>query len=210
MVNLLVNHRLTDVERRQLIFGGDILLYSSSEATNTLVRHCREIIAETFGELDPERAQYSLAVEEFVSLVGPLKSRFTNDPASSELVRRILDETARTGEFPGNVDETDGSRKPNRASLADDPQARVAQGRAVENKFIQQKKQREGDRHLLGVESQHVQDADGDRMGVSGCWGGRVGSRDLQRVDERHGGTRYRDWRDEDTHGVHAARWLLG
>jgi hypothetical protein len=78
-------------------------------------------------------------------------------------VRWILDQTARPCEFSRDVDESDRSRDPDRAGLAGDPHARVAQGRAVENDFIQQKKQRQADSHLLGVESQHVQEADGDQ-----------------------------------------------
>ncbi|HXY43379.1 MAG TPA: hypothetical protein VEH29_04270 [Acidimicrobiales bacterium] len=92
MVNLLVNPHLSDSERRGAVFNGSLLLYPRSEATSALVDHARHLIAEAFGDLEPERAQFSLKVEEFVSRVGPLKTCFTNGDTTRRLVQRLLAE----------------------------------------------------------------------------------------------------------------------
>ena len=90
MVNLLVNHRLSDAARREAVFGGALLLYSRTDTTAALTDHARAMIAETFGTLDPEHAQFSLAVTDFVAHVGPLKTRFTNDAGTHALIQGLL------------------------------------------------------------------------------------------------------------------------
>src|SRR5690349_5177941 len=86
MVNIYLNHGFNDLERRDRIFAGDILLYSRSPATAALADHAIALMREAFDPYVPEKAQHSLAVEEFVRRVGPLKSRFTNDLRTKELV----------------------------------------------------------------------------------------------------------------------------
>jgi hypothetical protein len=87
-MNVLVNHRLSDSERRQAVFGGDLLLYSKTEVTIALAQHARDLINETFD--DPEHAQYSLDVADFIAHVAPLKTRFTNDPVTKQLLQQLL------------------------------------------------------------------------------------------------------------------------
>ena len=55
-----------------------------------LVGWARELIGEAFGDRDPERAQFELGLDDFVGRVGPLKSRFTNDPHTKDLVRDLV------------------------------------------------------------------------------------------------------------------------
>jgi len=55
-----------------------------------LCSHAQRMIAETFAGQDPETAQYAHSVEDFAAKIGPLKSRFTNDLQTKELVREIL------------------------------------------------------------------------------------------------------------------------
>ncbi len=90
MQALCLNQELTDDARRAALFAGDILLYSRSPSTASLCDHALEMIAEALSPHDPERAQFSLSVEEFVARVGPLKTRFTNDARTKELIRAIL------------------------------------------------------------------------------------------------------------------------
>jgi len=47
---------------------------------------------EAFSHTDPREAQFNLSVEEFVNIIGPLKSRFTNHLRTKELVRNVLSE----------------------------------------------------------------------------------------------------------------------
>ena len=90
MVGIYQNHELDCAERRRLVFRGDILLYSRSAATAALADHAIALSSEALAPLEPESAQDDLPVEEFIARVGPLKSRFTNDLRTKELVRDLL------------------------------------------------------------------------------------------------------------------------
>src|SRR5690606_24166935 len=48
-------------------------------------------ISEALGP-DPEKAQFSLDIDSFIRIVGPLKSRFTNDLTTKKLVKNILED----------------------------------------------------------------------------------------------------------------------
>jgi hypothetical protein len=92
MVNINLNHRLSDHDRRGRIFTGDLLLYSRGAATAALTDYAISMIRRAFDPHEPEKAQYELSVEEFVRRAGPLKSSFTNDRHTKELVRNLLSE----------------------------------------------------------------------------------------------------------------------
>jgi hypothetical protein len=90
MQNVILNSGANDLERRQSLFAGNLFVYSASEASRALCDHAIALIKEAFGSLDPEHAQETLPVEKFIEIVGPLKSRFTNDLRTKELVRAYL------------------------------------------------------------------------------------------------------------------------
>ena len=92
MLSLLVNHVLSDSLRRDAIFDGSILLYTQSPSSLALCQHARDMAVAAFAPHEPERAQFALPVEEFVAKAGPLKSRFTNDLRTKELIRDLLTE----------------------------------------------------------------------------------------------------------------------
>ena len=90
MANLYLNHELGCSERRALVFQGDLLLYTRRPSTQALADHAIAMAVEALAPHEPERAQFALPVEAFVERVGPLKSRFTNDRRTKELVRDVL------------------------------------------------------------------------------------------------------------------------
>jgi len=92
MVGFIVNHAMSDVERRDTLFAGDFLVYGASAAARALAEHARAMIVEAFAPDDPETAQDRMAVEAFIATVGPLKSRFTNHERTKELIRDLLAE----------------------------------------------------------------------------------------------------------------------
>ena len=81
-----------DAIRRERIFAGSIFLTSPRPGVAALCDFARSMIQETFPQTDPQSAQFNLAVEEFVRMVGPLKSIFTNHVQTKELVRNVLTE----------------------------------------------------------------------------------------------------------------------
>jgi hypothetical protein len=90
MVGIYVNHDLPDVKRRSLVFDGDLLLYTRTTESAGLADHAIKLISEAFAPFEPQQAQFSLSVEDFIMRVGPLKTRFTNDPYTKELVTALL------------------------------------------------------------------------------------------------------------------------
>jgi hypothetical protein len=90
MVGLYLNHALTDRERRGKVFGGDILLYTRGAATAALADSAIALIRDAFLPHDPQTAYRDLAIEDFIGRAGPLKTRFTNDRRTKELVRTLL------------------------------------------------------------------------------------------------------------------------
>jgi hypothetical protein len=83
---------VTDDTRRQRIFEGGIFLRSALSSVTSLCDFARSMIEDAFYPGDPQEAQFHLAVEEFVNIIGPLKSRFTNHTRTKELVRNIISE----------------------------------------------------------------------------------------------------------------------
>jgi hypothetical protein len=81
---------LDDDARRQRIFNGSIFLTSPQAAVSALCGFAQSLIEEAFAGKDPGQAQFSLAVEDFVGIIGPLKTRFTNHERTKELVRDVL------------------------------------------------------------------------------------------------------------------------
>ncbi len=91
MVAIYLNHDLADNDRRKSIFRGDILLYSRVAATQALADYALEMITEALAPHEPQQMQFHVPVEDFIKRIGPLKTRFTNDSHTKELVRKILE-----------------------------------------------------------------------------------------------------------------------
>ena len=81
MITLYLNRQIDDDKRREPLFNGDFHLYTGLSGAWSLVEHARNLIQQAFGDLDPERAQFVMDVDEFVRRVAPLKSEFTNGSA---------------------------------------------------------------------------------------------------------------------------------
>ena len=89
MITLYLNRRISDDARRESLFRGNFYLYTGTPGAEALADHAKALIADTFGDADPERAQYDMSVEAFVDKVGPLKSEFTNGQRTKELCQRF-------------------------------------------------------------------------------------------------------------------------
>jgi Phytanoyl-CoA dioxygenase (PhyH) len=88
--SIVLNPKYDDQSRRRALFSGEIILYSAIGASELLCRHAKQMALDAFAPRDPEHAQEDMTVDEFVSIVGPLKGRFTNDRRTKELVRNLL------------------------------------------------------------------------------------------------------------------------
>lgn len=85
------NRRMEDDQRRQKIFEGCIFLYSSPSTSMKLVAWATEVIDRGFAtHRDRRRAHLELSVKEFVDIVGPMKSTFTNHPKTKQLCQELV------------------------------------------------------------------------------------------------------------------------
>ena len=91
MVNIYYDARLSDDERREHIYRGDLFVYSPTAESLALTGLAREMLAQAFGELDPQLAQHQMPVHEFAQLLAALKPRFIHHPECKRLLARILE-----------------------------------------------------------------------------------------------------------------------
>jgi hypothetical protein len=85
-----LNPKVGDDERRSLLFGGAFFIYSARPSVTKLCAHAQKMISEAFSGKDPRKAQYDMTVADFIAAIGPLKSKFTNDAGTKELLREVL------------------------------------------------------------------------------------------------------------------------
>jgi hypothetical protein len=82
----------SDELRRERLYDGQLFVFSPRESSRALCDHARSMIEEAFGEIDPLRAQYHMAVEEYVAICAPLKPAFIHNDRTKELVRSVIED----------------------------------------------------------------------------------------------------------------------
>jgi hypothetical protein len=90
MTAVFFDSPLSDDQRRQRLYTGDLFVYSPRPSLKALCDHARAMLEEAFGGLDPLMAQYELPVEDYVAIVAPLKPKFIHHPETKHLIRKIL------------------------------------------------------------------------------------------------------------------------
>ena len=83
---------LSDEMRRERLYQGQLFVFSPRPSSVALCQFADELIREAFGELSPEKAQYSLPVEEYAAILSRLKPKFIHHPRSKECIQGILHE----------------------------------------------------------------------------------------------------------------------
>ena len=92
MNTIFIDSPVNDEVRRHRIFSGQVFVFSPRPSSLALCDFAPEMLQEAFGGLDPQEAQYSLSVEDFVAIVARVKPNFIHHPRSKQLVRAILPE----------------------------------------------------------------------------------------------------------------------
>lgn len=90
MNTIYVDSRVPDDVRRSRLYDGQLFVFSPTPATQALTDFAADMITEAFAPLDPLEAQYSLPVEEFVAIFGPLKPTFIHHPRTKDLLRDVV------------------------------------------------------------------------------------------------------------------------
>lgn len=91
MANIYFDSSMSDEERRQKIFEGDIFVLSPTAASLELCALAEEILKEAFAPYDPETAQDHMPVEQFASILAEVKPQFIHHPGCKHLIPQVLD-----------------------------------------------------------------------------------------------------------------------
>ena len=89
---VFIDSQMSDDERRQELYLGQIFVYLRSEAVLRLAQFARNLIEAAFAPLDPRTAQHELSVDRFAEILGQLKPHFINHPESKRHLQAILAE----------------------------------------------------------------------------------------------------------------------
>jgi hypothetical protein len=81
---------MSDDERRQKVFGGDLFVYSATPHSRELVAFARQMAEEALSPHFPPDAQHHLEKQAYVDVLAKLKPTFINHPRSKALVAGIL------------------------------------------------------------------------------------------------------------------------
>jgi hypothetical protein len=81
---------VSDDERRQRLFAGDLFVYSPTPHSRELCAFARQMAEEAFAPHFPPDAQHHLGGQDYVDILAKLKPTFINHPRSKELVAGIL------------------------------------------------------------------------------------------------------------------------
>jgi hypothetical protein len=91
-MNIYVDSKMTENDRRRKLYEGSIFVHSPSPNALKLCRLAQELIEEAFRPLDPLTVQESLPVEQCVEVLATLKPKFIHHPKSKQYIQGILAE----------------------------------------------------------------------------------------------------------------------
>jgi len=92
MTSIIVDPGVSDDDRRNALYAGDIFVHTGSRAIRDFVAFTWEMVEDAFGGLDPETAQYDMEVEAYAAILAQLKPRFIHHPESKRHLCAILAE----------------------------------------------------------------------------------------------------------------------
>lgn len=90
MNSVFFEAQMTDDERREALYAGQLFAYAATPGATALIEHARALSEDAFGELDPTSAQDHMEVEAYAALLSDLKPRFIHHPRSKETIQQML------------------------------------------------------------------------------------------------------------------------
>ncbi len=90
MTSVIVGSSVSDDERRDRLYAGDLFVQPLSPAITSFVQFTRQLVEDAFRPYDPELAQYELDVESYAAVLKELKPGFIHHPESKTHLRAIL------------------------------------------------------------------------------------------------------------------------
>jgi len=92
MGTVYVDSPLSEDERRQRLYAGDLFVHSPAKSSMELCTLAREMSEEAFAPYDPPLAQDHMPAEEYAQILADLKPRFIHHPRAKELIGGMLAE----------------------------------------------------------------------------------------------------------------------
>ena len=92
MSAVYVNAELSDDERRNRLYAGELFVSSPTKSSARLCEFARELSEEAFAPHEPAIAQESMPAEKYVEILADLKPRFINHPECKKLIGGLLAE----------------------------------------------------------------------------------------------------------------------
>jgi hypothetical protein len=83
---------VSDDQRRELLYRGQLLVYSPTPSSFALVNFARKMAEEAFHPHDPETAQFHFPVEKYAAILSELKPKFIHAPESKKCIQGMLRE----------------------------------------------------------------------------------------------------------------------
>jgi len=88
--NVHIDAVLSDSERREALYRGDLFVYSPTPATRRLCDLAREMIIEAFSPRDPRTIHRHLSMEACAQVLAKLKPAFIHHPRCKEILPDII------------------------------------------------------------------------------------------------------------------------
>ena len=90
MNTIFFNAKTDDNERRELLYEGQLVVYSATRRSLELCQFASELARDAFAPHDPEVAHRFIPVEQYVEILAALKPKFIHHPRSKELIQGLL------------------------------------------------------------------------------------------------------------------------
>jgi hypothetical protein len=92
MGTIYADSLLTDDDRRQRLYAGDLFVHSPTKSSMELCALARNLSEEAFAPYDPPVAQENMPAEGYAGILADLKPKFIHHPRAKELIRGIFAE----------------------------------------------------------------------------------------------------------------------
>ncbi len=86
-------HPLSDEQRSEIIFAGDLLLFRQLPSMLALCQYVDRFMSEALGGGSPEQAIHNLSPEDYLQFIIDMQQRFQEDPETKKLFFQVLQET---------------------------------------------------------------------------------------------------------------------
>jgi hypothetical protein len=82
--------QVKDEDRRSRIYSGEVFCIPPRDSIEAFADFAWRLIQDAFSGHDPLTAHENLPVEQYVQILGPLKTKFTHSPQSKELLQDVM------------------------------------------------------------------------------------------------------------------------